>query len=192
MARFVQYLDAGAVTAPSAIRALRGEHDLLWTRAKAPAEWLGWVAAIPQTTTVGAHGALTQSEAALLVLPPVTLADECSGYAYGGVQLTEQAWDLFSSTSSEMVQELRRSTVRAYSYAEYTERMAQADWIEEQQSQLTLRPADLEVTDAFRLTQETGQDAPVAWMLRTSLGELVDADGRLEPMARLVHALGCH
>eukprot|EP00965_Chrysotila_dentata_P041117 1364321-Pleurochrysis_carterae.AAC.1 len=91
-----------------------------------------------------------------------------------------------------MVQELRRSTAHAYSYAEYTEHMAQADWTEEQQSRLTLRPADLEVTDAFRLTQDTGQDAPVAWMLQTSLGELVDADGRLEPMARLVHALGCH
>eukprot|EP00965_Chrysotila_dentata_P169076 5583451-Pleurochrysis_carterae.AAC.1 len=77
MARFVQYLDAGAVTAPGAVRALRGEHDLLWTRAEAPTEWSGWVAAIPQTTAVGAHGAITQSEAALLVLPHVTLAEEC-------------------------------------------------------------------------------------------------------------------
>eukprot|EP00965_Chrysotila_dentata_P072325 2390104-Pleurochrysis_carterae.AAC.1 len=57
---------------------------------------------------------------------------------------------------------------------------------------MTLRPADLEATDAFRLAQEAGQDAPVARMLRTSLGELVDADGRLVPMARLLHALGCH
>eukprot|EP00965_Chrysotila_dentata_P072324 2390103-Pleurochrysis_carterae.AAC.1 len=57
---------------------------------------------------------------------------------------------------------------------------------------MTLRPADLEAADAFRLALEAGQDAPVAWMLRTSLGELVDADGRLEPMARLLHALGCH
>eukprot|EP00965_Chrysotila_dentata_P069334 2290860-Pleurochrysis_carterae.AAC.1 len=91
-----------------------------------------------------------------------------------------------------MLQELRRSTAHAYSYAEYSERMSQAEWSAEQQSQLTLRPSDLEVTDVFRLTQEAGQDTPVAWLLRTSLGELVDTDGRLEPMARLLHALGCH
>eukprot|EP00965_Chrysotila_dentata_P066884 2214254-Pleurochrysis_carterae.AAC.1 len=57
-----------------------------------------------------------------------------------------------------MVQELRRSTAHAYSYAEYTERMSQADWSDERRAQLTLRLSDLESTDAFRLGQEADQD----------------------------------
>eukprot|EP00965_Chrysotila_dentata_P217866 6190263-Pleurochrysis_carterae.AAC.5 len=40
MARFVHYLESGTVTTPAAVRMLRGDHNLLWTHAGAPTEWL--------------------------------------------------------------------------------------------------------------------------------------------------------
>eukprot|EP00965_Chrysotila_dentata_P165212 5454902-Pleurochrysis_carterae.AAC.1 len=58
---------------------------------------------------------MAQGDAAMLTLPHVKLSEECNAYSYGAVQLTEQAWGRFTSASSDMLQELRRSTAHAFS-----------------------------------------------------------------------------
>lgn len=186
------YVDAGTGASVAAAFALRGAMDLVATTADDANTLLAMLPADCATrVAAGGIASVAYGDLAKIVLPLVSVSPAAAHLCVGGTYFNEAAWNRWWGVLLQLVQAQRGSQADYPAYL-LAAMEARDEATDAQKQALTLQATDLETSESNPVDNNGVASADTRdFLMDLTYGDMT-ARGRLLPLARLLHGLGCH